>query len=272
MCACINQLFIFTVSTQIFTLVCRVYEGDSAGVVLDGEDPDFVDDDYTDEVTAITAHFYGFSSQLCGGILQYEWAIGEGSDLSTRESIMPFTTKGIVTLSSNGTGYAQTLLPYLDRYENQQLYITVRGITGCGNHLETISNGFRIDTSPPILRVLGTGSQAIERVQSNEPVTINTYQNEAGYSSIWTAMDGESGIYNNVGVSIGTYPRGSDINETTRTVFESFLRDQILLPNGVSTYLTLTARNGANLRSVVVSDPVVLDTSPPLFGEVSQLM
>lgn len=249
-----------------------MYEGDNAGVVFDGEDPDFVDTDYTDEVTAITAHFNGFSSQLCGGISRYEWAIGEGSEPLRRESVLPFTSKGIVALSSPGTGYAQVLLPNLKQYQNQPLFITVRGITGCGGILESTSNGFTIDTSPPVVDILGTGSQAIEPAQSsfgNETLTIARYQNEAAYSTVWSAVDDESGIYNDIEVSVGTYPRGSDIDTTTVSVLKSSLRDELASPIGVPTYLTIRASNGAGLQSVVVSDPVVLDTTPPLSGEVS---
>ena len=78
--------------------------GDSAGVVYDGEDPSFIDVDYTDELTAITAQFYGFFSQSCGGISSYEWAVGGDS---SRESVLPFTDSGVVVIGTNGSGYAQ---------------------------------------------------------------------------------------------------------------------------------------------------------------------
>ena len=81
--------------------------GDSAGVVYDGEDPASLDIDYTDELTAVTAHFSGFSSQSCGGLVRYEWAVGVEEEGEGREAVMPFTNVGIVVIGTNGTGYAQ---------------------------------------------------------------------------------------------------------------------------------------------------------------------
>lgn len=65
-----------------------------------------MDIDYTDEFTAVTAHFSGFSSQSCGGLVRYEWAVGVEEEGEGRESVMPFTNTGIV-IGTNGTGYAQ---------------------------------------------------------------------------------------------------------------------------------------------------------------------
>ena len=92
--------------TDCLSPFCSVTTGDSAGVVYDGEDPGLLDTDYTDELTAITAHFSGFSSQSCGGVVRYEWAVGVESEGVGRETVMPFTDTGIV-VGANGTGYAQ---------------------------------------------------------------------------------------------------------------------------------------------------------------------
>jgi len=80
--------------------------GDTAGNVRDGEDP-VVDIDYTDEVTMITAHFDGFSSQSCGGIERYEWAVGV--DGVGTETIFEFTDKGLI-FSPDGSGKAQVYI------------------------------------------------------------------------------------------------------------------------------------------------------------------
>ena len=85
----------------------RVLPGDTVGTVNDGEDPDLNDVDYTAEATSITAHFDGFHSSQCGGIYRYEWAIGEEGEGVERESVMPFTGRGIVATGNNGSGYAQ---------------------------------------------------------------------------------------------------------------------------------------------------------------------
>ena len=75
--------------------------------MYDGEDPQLTDTDYTDEATAITAHFSGFASSRCGGVYRYEWAVGEEWEGEGRESVMGFTSSGIVVTGTNGSGYAQ---------------------------------------------------------------------------------------------------------------------------------------------------------------------
>ena len=76
-------------------------------MVYDGEDPTLIDIDYTNEATAVTVHFSGFSSTRCGGVSHYEWAVGEGWEEEHRETVMEFTERGIVVDGSTGSGYAQ---------------------------------------------------------------------------------------------------------------------------------------------------------------------
>ena len=67
-----------------------------------------IDVQFTDEATAVTAHFSGFSSTRCGGVVYYEWAVGEGWGDGERESVMSFTEKGVVVEDpSSGSGYVQ---------------------------------------------------------------------------------------------------------------------------------------------------------------------
>ena len=229
-----------------------------------------MDLDYTDEITAVTAQFIGFDSDLCGGISSYEWAVGEGYQGRERESVMPFTTKGVVA-EANGTGYAQANLRDLQSYGSQQLFVTVRGITGCGDILESTSNGFVIDSMPPSLEIVETGPQAIERVQSggdSSTATSSVYQVEAGYSSIWRASDDVSGLFGEATVNIGTYPNGRDIVDGGMTVSDNYIRGDITSGDGLPTYVTVMVTNGAGTMSTRTSSPIVRDTTPPTTGEV----
>ena len=88
-------------------MFCRAIDGDTPGTVYDGENPGLIDVDYTDEATAITAHFSGFVTARCGGMPRFEWAVGEGWGDGERESIMAFTERGIVQTEEFGSGYAQ---------------------------------------------------------------------------------------------------------------------------------------------------------------------
>ena len=91
----------------IYFELFRVVAGDVSGVVYDGEDPGLIDTDYTDEATAVTAHFSGFLSTRCGGVARYEWAVGVGWEEGERENLMEFTERGIVMDGHSGSGYAQ---------------------------------------------------------------------------------------------------------------------------------------------------------------------
>ena len=217
----------------------------------------------------MTAHFFGFESEICGGISSYEWALGEGNQGQQRESVMPFTTRGIVATDTSGSGYAQVNLPNLHSFGSRRLYVTIRGITGCGDILESTSNGFVIDPMPPSLEIIDTGLQAIENAQiSREEIAANgVYQVEAGYSSVWRANDEQSGLSNQTLVDIGTYPYGSDISDDI-AISENYIRSQIMSADGVATYVTVTVTNGAGTESVRTSSPIVRDTTPPTVGNV----
>ena len=215
----------------------------------------------------MSAQFIGFESELCGGISSHEWAIGEGHQGLERESVMPFTTRGIV-LRENSTGYAQVNLPNLRSFGSQRLFVTVRAITGCGDILESTSNGFIIDSMPANLDIISTGPRGIEMGQGDNVSVRNLYQVESGYSSIWRVGDEESGISSDFMVDIGTYPNGRDISDG-RIVGETYIRDEIMSADGVATYVTVTVTNGAGITSTKTSSPIVRDTTPPVIGEVS---
>lgn len=217
----------------------------------------------------MTAHFFGFESEICGGISSYEWALGKGNQGQQRESVMPFTTRGIVATDTSGSGYAQVNLPNLHSFGSRRLYVTIRGITGCGDILESTSNGFVIDPMPPSLEIIDTGLQAIENAQiSREEIAANgVYQVEAGYSSVWRANDEQSGLSNQTLVDIGTYPYGSDISDDI-AISENYIRSRIMSADGVATYVTVMVTNGAGTESVRTSSPIVRDTTPPTVGNV----
>ena len=98
-----------------------------------------IDVDYTDEATAITAHFSGFVTAHCGGMPHFEWAVGEGWGDGERESVMAFTEGGIVQTEELGSGYAQVrayniyttvyqqlcFVQYLAKYYNYGIYIRI---------------------------------------------------------------------------------------------------------------------------------------------------
>ena len=140
-------------------------------------------------------------------------------------------------------------------------------MTGCGDILESTSNGFVIDSVPPSLEIIGTSPQAIENAQISGDTYSSVYQIATGYSSVWSTTDDQSGISNRTKVDIGTYPYGRDISNGMATS-ENYIRDQILSLDGVPTYVTVTVTNQAGVESTRTSSPIVRDTTPPAVGEV----
>ena len=251
----------------MFTLyisLLRVVDGDSAGVVIDGDSPDRTDIDYTDEVTTITAQFYGFNSQICGGISRYEWAVGVANEEGSvaKENVMAFTIDGVVTLDPPSSGYAQRPLPNLSSLSGQRLYITIRGTTDCGHTLESTSDGFVIVTSPPTLRILDIGPDATEHVQTS------LYQSTSGFSVHWDVADEVSDIGEQIFIKLGSYPGGNDIADEVE-VSEDYFRGDITSADGSPVFVTVTAVNEAGLETVAFSNAVVRDTSPPVIEVVS---
>ena len=154
-------------------------------------------------------------------------------------------------------------------YGPQSLYVTVRGVTGCGDILESTSDGFIIDPSPPSLEILGTGYNAIEHAQSSsEGSSINhtTYQTSPSFSALWQLTDDQSGPDSTVTVHIGTYPGGSDLQDETTP--DHSIRSSLTGGEGVPHYVTVTGANNAGVLATASSKSVVRDSSPLTLGEV----
>lgn len=155
------------------------------------------------------------------------------------------------------------LVPDLSVRQSEELFITVRGITGCGSVLESTSNGLIIDSSPPIITILDTSHRALENITSS-----STYQTEQTFSSVWTIAEDRSENIDRVSVKIGSYPGGDDLMSESETEVDH-IREDISAPEGVPSYVTISARNKAGLESIQHSEPIIMDTSPPEIQFVS---
>ena len=197
--------------------------------------------------------------------------VAEEDGVVVKDNILAFTTRGVVSSNPPGSGYAQLPVPDPASYEGERLFVTVRGINDCGGILESTSNGFVIVTRPPSLRIIDTGSNAIEHAQSVDDVTVrNEYQSTVGYSSVWE-NDEEKRVGDQNRVRVGTYPGGDDI-EQEQLILDDYVRGQVLSPEGVPLFVTVATENSAGLESIAISNPIVLDTSPPLVEEVCNAM
>ncbi len=155
------------------------------------------------------------------------------------------------------------MLPELNKIQSEELFITVRGITGCGDILESTSNGFVIDASPPAIDILQTSQKAVENITSD-----SIYQNEQTFSSAWTVSEDSGEAISHVTATVGSYPGGDDLMNATQ-VAADHIRVDISAPEGVASYVTVTATNKAGLVGSQYSAPVVMDTSLPEVNYVS---
>ena len=79
-------------------------------------------------------------------------------------------------------------------------YVTVRGITGAGNILESCSNGVVVDVTPPAIQISKVGME--ETFPSGQVV----FQHETdSVTASWNSTDPENSISSTV-VMLGSYP------------------------------------------------------------------
>lgn len=160
----------------------------------------------------------------------------------------------------------------MEQYGNQVLYTTVRAITGCGGILESSSDGFIIDSTPPEVAFIAVGANAIELGTASEVENVvhehQPYQTEQLLSATWRANDTESGVRNERLVKIGSYPGGSDIIAET-TVTDDYVRSLEMSANaGEPNYVTVSVWNRAGIRQDVTAPAITWDQTPPRQGEV----
>ncbi|KAK6174798.1 hypothetical protein SNE40_013376 [Patella caerulea] len=257
----------------------KVVEEDKAGIVIDGADgteksgSTGVDVDYQKDTGAVTVQFSGFESAL-HGISKFDWAVGTTAG---GEDIQPFLTAGLIheealDIPGNGiasSGYGQAVLPL----ESGKMYFTtVRGITNVGNVLESISDGFIVDTSPPTITI---NSLFEVTGQQNVSAGNKIYQSEVDSMSVnFKMVDNESGL-EKMYYAVGTYPDGADTRPVTQLT--TFLNGEGSLPvgevrpatNGKPNIVTFWSENKVGIIGKTTSATLIVDTTPPVEGVVT---
>ncbi|GFR58918.1 protein jagged-2 [Elysia marginata] len=129
------------------------------------------DIDFQKDKTTVTAQFNGFSSHL-KGVVKYDWAVGTSPG---GEEIQPFMTAGLMHDESEtgvpGSGIATRGVAHasLALVSGQTYYTTVRGITNDGTVLQSTSNGFTIDDTPPSVAFVSYAQETtLSNIAENE--------------------------------------------------------------------------------------------------------
>ncbi|XP_052081925.1 uncharacterized protein LOC127719726 isoform X2 [Mytilus californianus] len=268
-------------SSSLSSTPIVVVEEDRAGLVVDGADgtdentPALgVDVDYTVDTTTVTVTFDGFESHL-HGVMMYEWAVGTSPG---GEEVQPFMSEGIIhseeeNVAGDGvtsSGHAHATLPMKPE---TMYYASVRGITNSGNVVQSSSDGFTVDVSPPLIII----DRLTDKIPSDQDITSGNSLYQTTTDSLtaqWTYNDTESGIERGW-YSVGTYPFAEDIASMVEVEISSM--DFSTLPlafitavdTGKPNIISIWAENKAGLVSEVATGSVIIDKTPPGLGYVS---
>ncbi|XP_035698714.1 uncharacterized protein LOC118431579 [Branchiostoma floridae] len=264
-------------STEVVSSPIKVVPGDKAGVVVDGphmadsqaDDVATVDVDYQLHTGTVTVRFKGFESAR-HGIVHYEWAVGTAA---LWDDVQPYSSAGIVLYEDNadmegigGEGHAQALLPLRP---GQLYYTTVRAITGAGDILESSSDGFTVDVTPPQIDFLGFGVTSEDEEFTFGP-DMSRYQLSADYiTAEWGYREEESDVVF-ASFAYGTFPGSHDVYNRTVTSQRTSVPNGRVHPStqGRPNILSLTAINSVGLRTVALSPSLTVDSTTPEAGDV----
>ncbi|VDI27589.1 Hypothetical predicted protein, partial [Mytilus galloprovincialis] len=270
-------------STIITSTPIVVVNEDKPGIVIDGaEGTDnldllILDDDTTDyqlHPTVVTVQFDGFESHL-HGVTEYKWAVGTTPG---GEDVMSFIPYGLihseeVSVKGNGitsSGYAQA---NLDLKSGVTYYSTVRAITNVGSVLESVSDGFIVDTSPPIISLDRLTDQSSTDTNIGAGSTLYEKSADTLFAS-WHYNDTESSI-RRAWYSVGTYPFAEDVSPITEVEVSSGLHSVLPLASvipdttGKPNIISIWAENNAGTINKLTSGSVIIDTTPPIQGVVT---
>ena len=186
-------------------------------------------------------------------IIFYELCTG------TKPEICDVSEYAIVGLELSGT-ISGLSLRHMETY-----YVTVRATNGAGFIVTSVSNGIRIDTTSPV------GG----RVWLGETKNILKFQSQDSFvSANWdTFEDPESEVAKYIWCA-GTRQGACDVVPETDVGDSGSACQQIYPPlgSGLTLFVTVKVYNGGGGATVVSSDGVTVDSSPPRVQQVNTNM
>ena len=216
--------------------------------VLDGPGPHDMKYDVNGE--NLYTSWGAFHADSKDPVIKYEWAVGTFGQI---DDILEFTDAGLDTKVSLSLSESDIILK-----PGVEYYTTVRGITLSGWNSNKTSNGFIVDTTAP------TGG--IVKIDHH---ILNQNTSEVDYTLSWegfTDSETEIGSY--------AYCLGYIQDVCSTTVFNAGLAFQGtvqgFLPEARdnSFYGIVIVTNRAGLNTIISSDAVKIDFTPPLTGTV----
>ncbi|KAJ3177923.1 hypothetical protein HDU87_004205 [Geranomyces variabilis] len=259
-----------TVNTSLHA-VTIIWQPAAAGRVYDGPVALKQTDAFV-SVDTIAASWESFSSQDCE-VHGYQWAVGSGTSTTAEQnSVFPFTDVGDSTFSASFS--LDTNLTMYEMY-----YTTVRATSCTGEILYGFSTGFHVGIfEPPVL-----GSVALLQSRPTasgvlaQASTTSVQISWIGFASVWSKLSFD--------VALGTSPNYTDVGSLVQNFMAVDVQApaDLVYPSHTLTNLTLTPSSGAPSfyyvfvratdagfqTSTAVSDPFLVDLSPPIIGRVT---
>ncbi|XP_069118468.1 uncharacterized protein [Argopecten irradians] len=235
-----------------------VVEANVPGTVSDGFH-DSIDSDIEDDTHSIGMSFNGFRSAACN-IVKYEWAAGSEPYFS---DITPFTDFGLV-LQNESFGHAQI---NIQLEENKQFYLTVRATTGHGCHEEFIvstSDGFRIDSTKPIISVITTPGNDTNYIRYDHNVFTKCAESLLLFWEVYDNSD-----ISTVQWGAGSLPYLDDIHNMSETLRYRLQLGDLSTSSGETIWIHVIAEDAAGNTGHALSPPVTADFTAPSIHNLS---
>ena len=216
------------------------------GTVLDGRSTDDVD--YQQAQSTLSANWRMFHDDQ-SGISTFDWCIGTeiGScDIKHWESV-----EKQASASAGGLSLEQ----------GKKYFTAVRATNRAGLSSIAYSDGIIIDITKPRCGAVRDG---------NAEFDISFQQFGDSFAASWDmCSDGESGIAS-YRWALGTMPGLSDIQPFTSSQLQTtFMKSVTTISDGTAVFATVVAVNGAGGETFIISDGVVVDSSPPTTPAVT---
>ena len=210
------------------------------------------DSAYLTSSKIVSANWDPFFDDESDPVVDYELAVGT---LTDKESILDFTSVGL------GKMVEIDLVPGIPDLEVLETgvtyYTTIKATSLCGLSSMKRSNGFIVDSNPPMQTELLVSHKVIDQIARTVEISVS-----------WNGVrDSESGISNSE-YCIGTTP-GSCEKDPIPVGLSTFGTIGPFRPYPwVHYYVIVAVTNGAGLITVMSSRKLFFDTTPPSKGIV----
>ena len=210
------------------------------------------DSAYLTSSKIVSANWDPFFDDESDPVVDYKLAVGT---LTDKESVLGFTSVGLVKIVEID------LVPGIPDLEVLETgvtyYTTIKATSLCGLSSMKRSNGFIVDSSPPMQTELLVSHKVIDQIARTVEISVS-----------WNGVrDSESGISDSE-YCLGT-THGSCEEDPIHVGLSTFGTIGPFRPNpSVHYYVIVAVTNGAGLITVMSSGKLFFDTTPPSKGIV----